>query len=141
MDKTRSRIILYTLTSIAALTVPLLFSDSARTHPLLLPSLAPALIAIALLARTCLAQLDAAHSLSAQLGEMIERRDIRHLFVPVSGAPEMNAVGHRLNVLIYTMAESTSKVLAANSRPREHHRSEATRAIHRIAPEVLADAA
>ena len=141
MDKTRSRIILYTLIGITALAVPVLFSNGAWSNPLLLPSLAPALIAIALLARTCLAQLDAAHSLSAQLGEMIEQRNIQHLFVPVSGAPEMNAVGHRLNVLIYTMAESTSEVLAANSRPRELHRSEATCAIHRIAPEVLADAA
>lgn len=106
MDKTRSRIILYALTGMAALSVPVLFFDGVKSNPLLLPSLAPALVAIALLARTCLAQLDAAHSLSLQLGQMIEQQDIRHLFIPTPDTPEMNAVGHQLNVLIYTLVES-----------------------------------
>lgn len=105
MDKSRSRITLYALAGIAALAAPVLFFDGARNNPLL-PSLAPALLAIALLTRNCLLQLDAAHSLSSQLGEMIEHRDTRHLVVPGPSCPEMNAIGHQLNVLIYTMTEA-----------------------------------
>lgn len=109
MDKTRSRIFLYALAGGAALAIPALFSDSVRSNPLLLPSLAPALLAIVLLARTSLKQLDAAHSLSSQLGKMIEQRGVGHLFVPMPDCPEMSAVGHRLNVLIYTMVESANE--------------------------------
>lgn len=108
MNRTRSRILLYALAGGAALAIPVLFSEGARSNPLLLPSLAPALLAIILLARTSLKQLDAAHSLSSQLGKMIEHREVQHLFVPVPDCPEMSAVGHRLNVLIYTMAESAN---------------------------------
>jgi hypothetical protein len=136
MDKTRSRITLYALAGVAALAVPLLFSDG-NANPLLLPSLAPALLAIALLARTCLAQLDAAHSLSVQLGEMIEQRDIRHLFVPVPGTPEMNAVGLQLNVLIYTLAESAGEVRAA----ARQEQTPGPRPEARIDLEAVADAA
>ncbi|MCK9202302.1 MAG: hypothetical protein M0P59_05740 [Gallionella sp.] len=113
MDKTRTNIIIYTLAGGAALAVPAMFSGGAETNPLLLASLAPALLAFVLLARIGLTQLDAAHSLSAQLGEMIERKDIRHLFVPVPGTPEMNAIGLQLNILIYTLAESRNNPTAA----------------------------
>lgn len=116
MDKTRSRIILYALAGIAALAVPLLYSSGTSANPLLLPSLAPALVAIALLARTSLTQLDAAHSLSVQLGEMIDQRDIKHLFVPTQGTPEMNEVGHQLNVLIYTLVESAHDAVTVATR-------------------------
>jgi len=109
MDKTKSRIFMYALAGIAALVVPVLFLDSGKNNPLLLPSLAPALLAIVLLARTCLMQLDTAHSLSTQLGEMIEHKNIRHLVVPAPDTPEMNAIGHQLNVLIYTLAEAAGK--------------------------------
>lgn len=116
MDKTKSTIILYALTGIAALTVPVLFTDGAAANSLLLPSLVPAVLAIALLARTCLMQLDAAHSLSNQLGTMINQRDIRHLFVPTPSTPEMNAIGHQLNILIYTLAESAREATTATTR-------------------------
>lgn len=108
MDKTRSEIILYALTGIAALAIPVLFSDGAA-YPLQLAALAPAALALALLALVGLRQVHAAHSLSAQLGVMIERRDVQHLLIPVPDCPEMSAVGHRLNVLIYTMAESANE--------------------------------
>jgi len=141
MDKTRSGVILYALAGVAALAVPLLFSDDANANPLLLPSLAPALIAIALLARTCLNQLDAAHSLSVQLGEMIEQRDIRHLFVPVPGTPEMNAVGLQLNVLIYTLAEATGKASITATQQEETPGLRPLRPEERVDLEAVADAA
>lgn len=115
MNGTRSNIILYTLTGMAALAMPTLFYDGANNNPLLLPSLAPALVAIALLARIAIRQLDAAHNLSEQLNEMIARRNVHHHFVPLPGAPEMNKVGHQLNVLIYTMADSINESRAAAS--------------------------
>lgn len=120
MDTTRSRIILYALAGVAALTVPVLLSGGTETDPPRLFSLALALYAIALLARTSLKQLDAAHNLSAQLGRMIEHGDIRDLVVPAPGCPEMNAVGHQLNVLIYALSDTKHRAPAA--RPEPHRR-------------------
>ncbi|MFZ3018438.1 MAG: hypothetical protein WA056_08295 [Gallionella sp.] len=136
MDKTRSNIILYMLTGISALAVPAIFSDGPGISPLLLASLAPAL-----LARIGLKQLDAAHSLSAQLGEMIEREDIRHLFVPTPASPEMNAIGHQLNVLLYSLNESVSEDRMMSSRQAEAPSRNTPRPSHNGNLKVVADAA
>lgn len=141
MDKTRSNIILYMLTGISAMAVPVMFSDGSGISPLLLASLAPALLAFVLLARIGLKQLDAAHSLSAQLGEMIEREDIRHLFVPTPASPEMNAIGHQLNILLYSLNESVSEDRMMSSRQAETPSRNTLRPSHNNNLEAIADAA
>jgi hypothetical protein len=119
MDSTRSNVTLYALAGIAAVTMPALLFDGTGNNPLQLPSLAPTLIAIALLARTSLKQLDAAHSLSTQLNKMIEHKDIRHLIVPTPGSPEINAIGHQLNVLIHSLSAPAGSGHPAGSRTVE----------------------
>lgn len=126
MDSTRSNVTLYALVGIAAVAMPTLFFDGTGNNPLHIPSLAPTLIAIALLARTSLKQLDAAHSLSTQLTQMIEHKNIRHLIVPTPGSPEINAIGHQLNVLIHSLSGSAGNGHPAGSRTIEKPDEDAT---------------
>lgn len=126
MDSTRSNVTLYALAGIAAVAMPSLLFDGTGNNPLHIPSLAPTLIAIALLARTSLKQLDAAHSLSTQLTKMIEHKDIRHLIVPSPGSPEINAIGHQLNILIHSLSGPTGNGYPADSRTAEKPDEDAT---------------
>lgn len=119
MDSTRLNVTLYALAGIASVTVPTLFFDGTGNDSLQFPLLAPTLIAIALLARTSLKQLDAAHSLSTQLNRMIEHKDFRYLLIPTPGSPEINAIGHRLNILIHSLSDHAGVVRPADSRTEE----------------------
>ncbi|OGS91711.1 MAG: hypothetical protein A2Z95_05940 [Gallionellales bacterium GWA2_60_18] len=125
MNETKPRIVYLALTGVAALSLLLFFSGKQSVW-ILLPVSAIALMAFLLLARTAQVQFYTARQLNMQLETMIKNKDFRLLFIPVPGCPEINAIGHRLNILIYSLAETMNKgcpVHPANNENAEHLRT------------------
>lgn len=101
LNTTRSDIMMYTLAGIAVPIFPLVFAANPDFGPLLIPSMVMVLCVNLLLARSSLKHRHAAHSLSSQLEAMIEHRALQPVIAP-SGSPEINSIGHQLNILIDT---------------------------------------